>query len=212
MTPRRKEIYAIVRNGGKQYRVEPDQLIDVDPLPAQVGSTVELEDVLLIAGNGDIRVGQPRVEGARVIAEVVEHGRGPKVIVFKYKAKTRYRRRRGHRQGYTRLVVRQILAAEERPKRRRPAKAEARAERKPARRARPRKPEPEAEAAEATAAPVEASEAGAKPARPTRPRKAEAEQPETAVEAKPARRARARKPAAEDAVEKIEEGKTESGE
>lgn len=218
MTPRRKEIYAIVRNGGKQYRVEPDQLIDVDPLPAEVGSTVELDDVLLIAGNGDVRVGQPRVEGARVIAEVVEHGRGPKVIVFKYKAKTRYRRRRGHRQGYTRLAVRQILAAEappkteERPERRRRARAEARAEAKPARRTRTRKPEPEAETAEATAAPVEAPEAEAKPARPTRPRKAEAEQPETAVEAKPARRGRARKPAAEGTAEKIEEGKTESGE
>jgi large subunit ribosomal protein L21 len=199
----------------------------VDPLPAEVGSTVELEDVLLIAGNGDVRVGQPRLEGARVIAEVVEHGRGPKVIVFKYKAKTRYRRRRGHRQGYTRLAVRQILTAEgppkagEKPKRRRVAKAGAKAEAKPAPRARTRKPKPEAETAEAGPALVEVpgaepkparrarkpepeaeaaapvEAAEAKPSRRPRARKAQAEQAETGTEEKPARGTRARKPAAE---------------
>lgn len=196
-----------MRNGGKQYRVEPDQLIDVDPLPAEVGSTVELSDVLLIAGNGDVHVGQPRLEGARVIAEVVEHVRGPKVIVFKYKSKTRYRRRRGHRQGYTRLAVRQILteegpAKEEKPKRRRAAKAEAEPEaEKPARRTRARKPKPEAETAEAP-------EAEAKPRRRTRAPKAKAE---TETEKKPARRTRARKPAAESAADKAEEETPESG-
>jgi large subunit ribosomal protein L21 len=164
------EIYAIVRSGGKQYRVEPEQLLDVDSLPAEVGSTVEITDVLLIAGNGDVKVGRPVLEGARVIAEVVEQGRGPKIIVFKYKAKTRYRRRRGHRQGYTRLVVRQILTAEgtpeaeEKPKRRRPSKAKA--EKKPASRTRTRKPK-----AEAKATPVEAQGAEAKPAPRTRARK-----------------------------------------
>ena len=163
------KIYAIVRSGGKQYRVEPEQLIDVDSLPAEVGSTVEMTDVLLIAGNGAVKIGQPVLEGARIIAEVVEQGRGPKIIVFKYKPKTRYRRRRGHRQGYTRLVVRQILTAEsppeaeEKPKRRRPSKAEA--EEKPARRTRARRPKAEAEAT-----PVEAREAEAKPAPRTRAR------------------------------------------
>ncbi len=164
------EIYAIVRSGGKQYRVEPEQLLDVDSLPAEVGSTVEITDVLLIAGNGDVKVGRPVLEGARVIAEVVEQGRGPKIIVFKYKAKTRYRRRRGHRQGYTRLVVRQILTAggtpeaEEKPKRRRPSKAKA--EKKPASRTRASKPK-----AEAKATPVEPQGAEAKPAPRTRARK-----------------------------------------
>ncbi|MCH7578420.1 MAG: 50S ribosomal protein L21 [Chloroflexi bacterium] len=163
-------MYAIVRSGGKQYRVEPEQLIDVDSLPAEVGSTVEMTDVLLIAGNGAVKIGQPVLEGARIIAEVVEQGRGPKIIVFKYKPKTRYRRRRGHRQGYTRLVVRQILTAEsppeaeEKPKRRRPSKAEA--EEKPARRTRARKPKAEAEAT-----PVEAQGAEAKPAPRTRARR-----------------------------------------
>jgi len=164
------KIYAIVRSGGKQYRVEPEQLIDVDSLPAEVGSTVEMTDVLLVAGNGDVEVGRPVLDGARVIAEVVEQGRGPKMIVFKYKPKTRYRRRRGHRQGYTRLVVRQILTAEgppeveEKPKRRRPSKAEAAP--KPARRTRARRPKAEAEAT-----PVEAQEAEAKPAPRTRARR-----------------------------------------
>ena len=197
------KIYAIVRSGGKQYRVEPEQLIDVDSLPAEVGSTVEMTDVLLIAGNGAVKIGQPVLEGARIIAEVVEQGRGPKIIVFKYKPKTRYRRRRGHRQGYTRLVVRQILTAEsppeaeEKPKRRRPSKAEAEAEPKSARRTRARKPKAEA-------APVEAEE---KPARRTRARRPKAEAEATPVEAqeaeaKPAPRTRARRPTAKSETKK----------
>ena len=195
------KIYAIVRSGGKQYRVEPEQLIDVDSLPAEVGSTVEMTDVLLIAGNGAVKIGQPVLEGARIIAEVVEQGRGPKIIVFKYKPKTRYRRRRGHRQGYTRLVVRQILTAEsppeaeEKPKRRRPSKAEA--EEKPARRTRARKPKAEA-------APVEAEE---KPARQTRARRPKAEAEATPVEAreaeaKTAPRTRARGPSSKSETKK----------
>ncbi len=193
------EIYAIIRTGGKQYRVEPEQLIDVDSLPAEVGSTVEMTDVLLIAGNGDVKVGRPVLEGARVIAEVVEQGRGPKIIVFKYKSKTRYRRRRGHRQGYTRLVVRQILTeekapeAEEKPKRRRPSKAKA--EKKPARQKRASKPKAKAEAT-----PVETEK---KPARRTRVSKPKAE-------AKPTPRARVRKPAAKSETEKSQETDTKT--
>ena len=180
----------------------------MDSISAEGGSTVELSDVLLIASNGDVRVGRPTIEGARVIAEVVEHGRDRKIIVFKYKAKTRYRRRRGHRQGYTRLAVRQIVTAEgvieaeAKPKSRAPAKAAA----KPARRARKTEPEAAAPAAEAVpveAAPVEAPAVEAKPARRTRDSKAAAG-PEAAVaeapsseaskaQAKPARRTRAPK-------------------
>ncbi len=190
------EIYAIIRSGGKQYRVEPDQVIDVDRLPVEVGSTVDLDDVLLIASNGDVHIGRPTLQGARVVAEVIEHGRDAKIVVFKYKAKTRYHRRRGHRQGYTRLAVRQILTEEapvgdeEKPKRRRATKEQAEAAAKPTRRA-SRKPKPAAEAS-----PVDAPEAEAKPARRKRARKAEAEAPsgeapsvETPeAEAKPARK------------------------
>jgi large subunit ribosomal protein L21 len=189
----------------------------VDSISAEVGSTVELGDVLLIASNGDVSVGRPTIEGARVIAEVIEHGRDRKIIVFKYKPKTRYRRRRGHRQGYTRLAVRQIVTAEgvieaeEKPKRRAPAKAAA----KPARRARKVAAAAEAPAAEAlpVEAPPEAPEAAAKPARRARKAVPAAEAPAAeappveaspeapGVEAKPARRARTRKPAAETAPE-----------
>src|SRR5687767_7847019 len=105
----RHPIYAIVRTGGKQYRVEADQTLDVERLKAEVGDKVEF-DVLMLGGNGDVRVGTPAVEGARVVAEVVEHGRGEKIIVFKYKNKTRYRRKQGHRQDYTRLAIKEIVA------------------------------------------------------------------------------------------------------
>ncbi len=183
----------------------------MDSLTAEVGSTVEMTDVLLIAGNGDVKVGHPVLEGARVIAEVVEQGRGPKIIVFKYKSKTRYRRRRGHRQGYTRLIVRQILTAEGKPEaeekpKRRPSKAEA--EKKPAARTRARKPKAEA-------APVETEK---KPARRKQASKPKPEAEATPVEAqeaetKPAPRTRARKPTAksETKTPKKTGTKTESG-
>jgi large subunit ribosomal protein L21 len=85
-------------------------VLDVDRLQVEVGSTVELKDVLLLSGAGDVRVGTPLVDGATVMAEVLEHGRDKKIRVFKYKNKTRYRRRFGHRQDFTRLAIRQILA------------------------------------------------------------------------------------------------------
>lgn len=112
-------IYAIIRSGGKQYRVEPDQVIEVDSLPAQVGSTVEITDVLMVEDDGDVLLGRPLLNGARVITEVVGHGRADKVVVFKYKAKTRYRRKLGHRQPYTRLAIRRILVGEQGPTKRR---------------------------------------------------------------------------------------------
>ena len=118
-------VYAIVRSGGQQHLVEPDQVVDVDRLHAEVGSTVELNDVLLVADEGDTVVGQPSVAGASVVAEVVEHGRDAKLIVFKYKSKTRYRRKMGHRQSYTRLAVKQILTGGEPRKKTRPSQKDA---------------------------------------------------------------------------------------
>ncbi|MCH8815132.1 MAG: 50S ribosomal protein L21 [Chloroflexi bacterium] len=102
-------MYAVIRAGGKQYRVERDQLLDVDLMEGGVGSTVELKDVLLIANKGDVSVGMPVVDGAVVEAEIIEHGKGPKLRIFKYKNKTRYRRRMGHRTQYTRLAIGRIL-------------------------------------------------------------------------------------------------------
>ena len=101
--------YAIVQTGGKQYRVEPGDTIRVESLPGDDGDTVELDDVLLVSQDGVVSVGTPTVPGAKVTAELVGRGRGKKIVVFKYKPKTRYRRKNGHRQSYTELTVTDIL-------------------------------------------------------------------------------------------------------
>lgn len=101
--------FAIVRAGGKQLRVEPGQLVDVELLDADPGDRIEFNDVLLIGGNGDVKYGRPYVEGARVVAQVVAQRKGPKIIVFKYKPKTRYRKKTGHRQMLTRLTIQEIV-------------------------------------------------------------------------------------------------------
>src|SRR5712664_2534511 len=103
-------MYAIVETGGKQYRVTPGDTVAVERLTGEPGETLDLDRVLLVAGNGDqARVGSPGVEGAVVRAEVVEHIRGEKIIVFRYKSKVRYRRKTGHRQSLTRLRITDIL-------------------------------------------------------------------------------------------------------
>ena len=102
-------MYAIVNTGGKQYRVEPGDMVRVEYLPGDQGDLIEFDDVRLLSDDdGDVTVGAPTVEGAKVTAEVVQQGRGKKVIVFKYKAKTRYRRKNGHRQNFTELRVTDI--------------------------------------------------------------------------------------------------------
>ncbi|NLX10290.1 MAG: 50S ribosomal protein L21 [Chloroflexi bacterium] len=99
-------MYAIVRTGGRQYRAEPGMSIDVERLPQEEGEAIDLTDVLLVVpDSGDPVIGQPLVEGAVVKATVVKQGRGRKIFVWKYKPKQRYRRRRGHRQYYTRLRI-----------------------------------------------------------------------------------------------------------
>ena len=102
-------MYAIVETGGKQYQVEAGQIVDVERLQAEIGDVVELDQVLLVSGDDEVQVGQPRVEGARVRATVLRQDRGRKVIVFKYKPKERYRRKAGHRQSYTRLRIDEIV-------------------------------------------------------------------------------------------------------
>ena len=101
-------MYAIVSSGGRQYRVEPGQRLDVEKLPAEAGSEVTLDQVLLIGDGDTITVGQPTVSGARVLADVVGEVKGRKIIVFKYKNKVRYRRKTGHRQRYLRLQIKEI--------------------------------------------------------------------------------------------------------
>ena len=101
-------MYAIIRSGGKQYRAEVGGTIDVDRLTQEVGETIEISDVLLVANGGDARIGQPQVDGASVTATVVEQFRGKKIIVYKYRQRTNYRRKQGHRQYYTRLRIEEI--------------------------------------------------------------------------------------------------------
>jgi len=118
-------VYAIVRSGGKQYRVQEGATIDVERLSTAEGERIELSDVLFLDEDGRVTVGTPTVTGVKVVAEVVSHGRGPKIIVFKYKAKTRYRKKTGHRQSFTRLAIQRIQVGEEeeKPARRRTRKA-----------------------------------------------------------------------------------------
>jgi large subunit ribosomal protein L21 len=103
--------YAIVQTGGRQYRVASGTVLDVEKLDVEVGALVDLP-VLMVSDEDQIVVGNPNVEGARVVAEVQDQFRGPKIIIFKYKAKTRYRRKNGHRQSYTRLHVQDIITGQ----------------------------------------------------------------------------------------------------
>jgi large subunit ribosomal protein L21 len=106
------KIYAIIETGGKQYKVTPGQVIDVERLGVAEGNIIDLEKVLLIDDDEKVTIGTPTVDGAKVVAISQGEGRGEKVIVFKYKPKTRYRKKTGHRQTYTRLVIDKIIQPE----------------------------------------------------------------------------------------------------
>ena len=100
--------YAIVNTGGKQYRVQSGDTIRVESLPGDEGDLVELEDVRMVSDEGEVTLGSPTVAGAKVTAEILGRGKAKKIIVFKYKAKTRYRKKNGHRQQYTELRITDI--------------------------------------------------------------------------------------------------------
>lgn len=134
-------MYAVIETGGKQYRVEKDDVVSVEKLKVEAGDSVVFDRVLLLSNGKETLIGKPYVEGAKVEAEVVENGKGPKVIIFKYKAKKDYRKKQGHRQPYTMVKINGIFGLEaEEPQ------AEA-------------KPEEAAEPAEAEAAPEAAESA-----------------------------------------------------
>lgn len=99
-------MFAIVKTGGKQYRVEPGLKLRVEKLEAEPGSQVELPVLLL--GGERTAVGAPFVEGAKVVAEVLAHGKGKKITVSRFKAKVQYRRKKGHRQPYTEILIKEI--------------------------------------------------------------------------------------------------------
>ena len=101
-------MYAIIESGGKQYKAAQGETIEVDRLHVNEGTKIELDQVLLVSNDADVKIGTPIVEGALVKATVIEHFKGRKIIVFKYKPRIRYRRKMGHRQQYTRLHIDEI--------------------------------------------------------------------------------------------------------
>jgi len=119
-------MYAIIETGGKQYRVQEGDVLNIEKLNVEAGETVEFDKVLVLAGE-ELKVGAPYVEGAKVVGEVVENGKAKKVIIFKYKAKKDYRKKQGHRQPYT--MVKIVSLTGEAPAKKAPAKkAEPKAE------------------------------------------------------------------------------------
>ena len=101
-------MYAVVQLAGKQFMMRPDERVKVPHIDAEPGSVIKCEDVLVYADGSDVRVGRPRLDGISVTAEVLEHGRDRKITVFKMKRRKGYRRKKGHRQEYTLLKVKEI--------------------------------------------------------------------------------------------------------
>ena len=102
-------MYAVVKSGARQYRASVGDTITVERLPAEVGQQLELAEVLLVADGEQIEIGQPTIGGAKILATVIAQEKGPKIRIFKYHPRKRYRRRAGHRQRYTQLRVDKIV-------------------------------------------------------------------------------------------------------
>ncbi len=162
-------MYAVIRTGGKQLKVAPGEVIKVEKLAGEAGSTIELTDVLAVGEGADVTFGAPTVEGAVVTAEVLEQTRADKIIVFKKKRRQNYRRKRGHRQDITVLRVTAISGPGGKP-----------AARKAAAKPATEKAEPATEKAAGKAAEPAAEKARAAPAKKPAAKKAAAEKPATA--------------------------------
>ncbi|MBS4537165.1 50S ribosomal protein L21 [Clostridium sp. D2Q-11] len=101
-------MYAVIETGGKQYRVQEGDTLFVEKVAGNEGDNIKFDKVLLVSNDGDVKVGKPFVEDVTVDASIVEHGKGKKIIVFKFKAKKDYRRKQGHRQPYTKVKIEKI--------------------------------------------------------------------------------------------------------
>jgi len=101
-------MYAVIQTGGKQYRVQPGETVQVEKLDAEVGKTVEFNEVLMVADGENVRLGTPHVAGAKVVAEVVDQGRDTKILVYKYRRRNAWHKKQGHRQPFTALKVTEI--------------------------------------------------------------------------------------------------------
>ena len=103
-------MYAIIETGGKQYRVSEGDVLVIEKLDAGEGEAVEFNRVLTVVNDGQVTIGKPVVDGAKVTGKVMAHGKAKKILVFKYKAKSNYRKRQGHRQPFTKVVIEKIEA------------------------------------------------------------------------------------------------------
>jgi large subunit ribosomal protein L21 len=135
-----KTMFAVIKTGGKQYRVAADDILEVEKIAGNPGDVVEFAEVLVVGGDSPL-LGTPTIAGAIVAGEVLEQGRGPKVIAFKKRRRKNSRRKRGHRQEFTRLRINEILTDGKKPSKTPPPRAK-----------KPRPPKPAAEAPEAAAA------------------------------------------------------------
>ncbi|MBC8037177.1 MAG: 50S ribosomal protein L21 [Rhizobiales bacterium] len=120
-------MYAVIKTGGKQYRVAADQKIQIEKLEGQAGDQVQFTDVLMVANGGSIDIGAPFVAGATVVGEIASHDRGPHIIIFKKRRRKHYRRRNGHRQDLTSVTIREILLGGAKPAKKAAAKPKAEA-------------------------------------------------------------------------------------
>jgi large subunit ribosomal protein L21 len=103
-------MYAVIKTGGKQYRVSQGDTIEVETLPGEEGAAVEIRDVLMLADGENVNVGAPFVEGACVEAKIISHGRGPKIKIVKFRRRKHYRKQQGHRQNFTQLQITNIVS------------------------------------------------------------------------------------------------------
>jgi len=103
-------VYAVVRLAGKQFMVKPNEIVDVPLLELEPGTVISCDEVLAYSDGTDVRVGKPLVEGVKVVGEVVSHGREAKVMLYKMKRRKNYRKKQGHKQHYTRLIIKEITA------------------------------------------------------------------------------------------------------
>jgi large subunit ribosomal protein L21 len=198
------QMFAVVRTGGKQYKVAEDDVILVEKLAGEAGETIVLGDVLAVGDDKSQTIGTPTVSGASVAARVLEQTRGDKIIVFKKKRRQGYRRKRGHRQDLTALRVTEILTGGKKPS---PAKASAKKETKskaPAKTEAKPKAEAKKPAAKKPAAKSEAKKPAAKPAAAKKPATEKPAAKKPAAKAKPAA---PKKPAATKAGAKPAAGK-----
>ena len=195
-----KEMFAVIKTGGKQYKVAADDVIKVEKLEGEAGDTVTFENVLMVGNGGDVTVGAPLVDGALVAAELVETKKQKTVIIFKKNRRHGYRRRNGHRQLLSTVKITEILTGGKKPSAKKAAAPKAapkeEVKNKPAAKAAPKKPA--AKAAEAKAAPAEKKAAPAE--KKAAPKKAAA--PKAAAAKKPAAKKPAAKAAAKPKAEK----------